>query len=258
MDIHKPKPWHGWAEFLKEIGTIVIGVLIALGAEQGVEWLHWRHAVEETREELAGDARTIIRLTGEREGQSACLAREFIAIRAILDRAAATGRLEPVAALNGPTREGWTIVSYEPAVSGQVLPHMDVKERGLLTGANLWSQYIQRNRDEEVRAWTALRAMESPGRPVGEAELVTLRAALSTAITQAEVMRSGARQFAGTMVATGRNSPEAVAKAWKTGLASPYRWACMEAGHDQDDTGRNLQWLQQPLTDPPAPRNRAD
>ena len=31
MDIHKPKPWHGVREFLKEIGTIVIGVLIALG-----------------------------------------------------------------------------------------------------------------------------------------------------------------------------------------------------------------------------------
>lgn len=40
MDVHKPKPWHGWREFLKEIGTIVIGVLIALGGEQLVERLH--------------------------------------------------------------------------------------------------------------------------------------------------------------------------------------------------------------------------
>jgi hypothetical protein len=45
MDIHKPKPWHGVREFVKEIGTIVIGVLTALGAEQGVEWLHWQHEV---------------------------------------------------------------------------------------------------------------------------------------------------------------------------------------------------------------------
>lgn len=33
QDIHNPKPWHGWPEFLKEIATIVIGVLIAVGAE---------------------------------------------------------------------------------------------------------------------------------------------------------------------------------------------------------------------------------
>jgi hypothetical protein len=40
MDIHKPKPWRGWPEFVKEIGTIVIGVLIALAGEQLVEQLH--------------------------------------------------------------------------------------------------------------------------------------------------------------------------------------------------------------------------
>ena len=40
MDIHKPKPWHGLRDFVKEIGTIVIGVLIALAGEQIVERLH--------------------------------------------------------------------------------------------------------------------------------------------------------------------------------------------------------------------------
>jgi hypothetical protein len=60
MDIHKPKPWHGLREFLKEYAIIVVGVLTALAAEQGVEWLHWRLKVEEgraaLRAELAGAA----------------------------------------------------------------------------------------------------------------------------------------------------------------------------------------------------------
>ena len=43
MDIHKPQPWRGWSELLKEIGTIVLGVSIAIGFEQAVEWRHWRH-----------------------------------------------------------------------------------------------------------------------------------------------------------------------------------------------------------------------
>src|SRR6266481_4454475 len=46
MDIHKPKPWRGVREFLKEYLIIVIGVLTALAAEQGVEWLHWRHEMQ--------------------------------------------------------------------------------------------------------------------------------------------------------------------------------------------------------------------
>jgi hypothetical protein len=54
MDIHKPKPWHGVRELLKEIGTIVIGVLIAIGAEQAVEALHHRAQAREA----AGKLRT--------------------------------------------------------------------------------------------------------------------------------------------------------------------------------------------------------
>jgi hypothetical protein len=37
MDIHKPKPWHGVREFLKEYVIIVVGVLTALaGASRGM------------------------------------------------------------------------------------------------------------------------------------------------------------------------------------------------------------------------------
>ena len=37
MHFHLPKPLHGWRAFTGEVGIIVIGVLIALGAEQIVE-----------------------------------------------------------------------------------------------------------------------------------------------------------------------------------------------------------------------------
>jgi hypothetical protein len=37
MEIHKPKAAHNVREFLIEIGTIVCGILIALGLEQAVE-----------------------------------------------------------------------------------------------------------------------------------------------------------------------------------------------------------------------------
>jgi len=55
MDIHKPKPWHGVREFLKEYVIIVVGVLTALGAEQGVEWLHWQHEVHVADEALRNE-----------------------------------------------------------------------------------------------------------------------------------------------------------------------------------------------------------
>jgi hypothetical protein len=42
VEFHKPKPVHNWRELLTEIGVVVIGVCIALAAEQAVEWWHWR------------------------------------------------------------------------------------------------------------------------------------------------------------------------------------------------------------------------
>src|ERR1700740_1773110 len=57
MDIHKPKPWHGVREFLKEYVIIVVGVLTALGAEQIADNLHWRHVVAEERAALNSNIR---------------------------------------------------------------------------------------------------------------------------------------------------------------------------------------------------------
>jgi hypothetical protein len=49
MHFHLPKPLHGWREFAGEVGIIVVGVLIALGAEQLVEAAHWRSEVRDFR-----------------------------------------------------------------------------------------------------------------------------------------------------------------------------------------------------------------
>lgn len=57
MHIHLPKSLHGWREFLKEIGIIVLGVLIALTAEQLVVWAHDRHLAYQARTEIQSELR---------------------------------------------------------------------------------------------------------------------------------------------------------------------------------------------------------
>jgi hypothetical protein len=52
MDLHKPKPWRGFREFLKEYLIIVVGVLTALAGEQVVEWSHQQHELREARDAL--------------------------------------------------------------------------------------------------------------------------------------------------------------------------------------------------------------
>ncbi len=53
LDVHPPhEPVHGWRDFLLHLATITLGLLIALGLEAGVEWLHNRHIVNVARENL--------------------------------------------------------------------------------------------------------------------------------------------------------------------------------------------------------------
>lgn len=55
MHFHLPKPLHGWREFVGEVGIIVLGVLIALGAEQIIDDIRWHQKVERTKAELNAD-----------------------------------------------------------------------------------------------------------------------------------------------------------------------------------------------------------
>jgi len=56
MHVHPPKPVHGWREFLNEVAIIVVGILIALAAENIVERMRWNeeadHATESVKDEL--------------------------------------------------------------------------------------------------------------------------------------------------------------------------------------------------------------
>jgi hypothetical protein len=59
MHIYLPKPLHGWRAFSGEVGIIVLGVLIALAADQAVEDWQWHRkadrAIELLRQEIADE-----------------------------------------------------------------------------------------------------------------------------------------------------------------------------------------------------------
>ena len=53
LDVHAPHAAaRGWRDFLIHIATIVIGLLIAIGLEQSVEWAHHKQQVREAREAI--------------------------------------------------------------------------------------------------------------------------------------------------------------------------------------------------------------
>jgi hypothetical protein len=53
FDVHPPSTSiHGWRDFLVHLATITIGLLIALGLENSVEWFHHRHVMHQAQASL--------------------------------------------------------------------------------------------------------------------------------------------------------------------------------------------------------------
>ena len=59
MDIHLPKPMHGWRAFIGEVGIIVLGVLIALGFGQLAETIHENTIASQARDAVRAEVREI-------------------------------------------------------------------------------------------------------------------------------------------------------------------------------------------------------
>jgi hypothetical protein len=73
MHFRLPKPLHGWREFAKEVGIIVLGVLIALGAEQAVTALHSREEVSDTKRAIGAEIGASVRYAAIRLAVQQCL-----------------------------------------------------------------------------------------------------------------------------------------------------------------------------------------
>ncbi len=160
MDIHKPKPWHGVREFLKEYLIIVIGVLTALAAEAGVEWLHWRHLAQQHEEDLRASAVQIVDLSVERLAQAPCargeLKRMAVALRASGDwKGANPGPDTPpgdylLPALLTQGRP-WPTAAWEAAVSDGTLAHLPRKEVSLYAFLFKVAREIEPPQEQEKR-----------------------------------------------------------------------------------------------------------
>ena len=96
MHFHLPKPLHGWREFAGEVGIIVIGVLIALGAEQLVEEVQWQRRVGSANEQLKTEVYRGGLNMAERIAVQRCLRGQIEKLGAQLDSADARWAGTPV------------------------------------------------------------------------------------------------------------------------------------------------------------------
>ncbi len=182
MHFHIPKPLHGWREFMGEVGIIVLGVLIALGAEQMVESVHWRIEMNGERQALYSEARENIGSVKWRQRLQPCIDRRLAELDAIFRAHAASRPIVLRGAVGRPVTSFMSTTAWQIAVSSQAVSHMSLKEK--LAFARAFSSY--ENLDQallrEQDAWLKLGVLDDPAL-LTEADWPPLRQAHAEAKT---------------------------------------------------------------------------
>jgi hypothetical protein len=180
MHFRLPKPLHGWREFVGEVGIIVIGVLIALGAEQLVATLHWRSEVRETDQRLVREMAMNLSSAYERFAIDACLRPRLTELR---DQLLASGTRWPgsratlandvyhsefPSVYRTPDRP-WSQTSWRTALSGDNLNHFDAQRVLEFSALHDDVDALDKTQAEETRASAMLGDLAFAG-PISPAD----------------------------------------------------------------------------------------
>jgi hypothetical protein len=181
MEIHKPKPVHSWRELLTEIGVVVIGVGIALAAEQAVEWLHWRVQVADAREVIATELTENLVAAFRRIRTADCVDRRLDQLSLILDAASKKGSLPPIGDIGVPYRSTYPDGAWASVIASPAATHFPRERLAAIASVYKGIDRIREFNSQELVAWNSLYAMVGPGRRLDPASEAKLRDALSQA-----------------------------------------------------------------------------
>jgi hypothetical protein len=181
MEGHKPKPIRDWRQLLTELAIVVVGVCLALAAQQAVDWLHWRNEVVEAREAIASEMATNTISAITRLRTQNCVERRLDALANILDQASRTGRLPPVGYIGFPPQRAYSSGAWESVVASQTASHFSREQLASLGRIYRIPEVATETARSEMEVWGSLSTMIGPGRRLDPASEVELRKSLGLA-----------------------------------------------------------------------------
>jgi hypothetical protein len=171
MEIHKPKAVHGWRELAKEVGIIVIGVLIALGAEQVVQRIEWHHktgaAEEAMRLELGKDDGPQV---WGRYAMHVCIDGTLDAIRAGAENHASRAEMAALIARHRTPFWTWDALAFAGANASDVSLHLSSETMHGWTMAYATIPALNQANAKEFNDGADLVALSRTGGPLSDAE----------------------------------------------------------------------------------------
>lgn len=180
-----PKPRFNLTErqskFFREVGSVVLGVLIALGLGAIATEIGWRFEVRNARHAMQVELGELIGQGEEREKVSSCVERRLDQIAGIVEAAEKAGRLPPLGSVQLPPWRTWPRGIWASTLNAQTAAHLDRDLLDNYSSAYEFADQMAVISVRELDVWTRLSAIVGPGRAFSTAEAIQMRGAIGEA-----------------------------------------------------------------------------
>ena len=181
MEIHKPKPVHNWRELASEVGVVVVGIVIALSAEQLLDRLEWHHKIDRGEEQMRlemsrDDGPEVL----QRIALADCVDHGLAQIRASIERA--DDRAATIAAIArvGIPRHTYESDAYRAAEASGVLARLDPQRLDRWNFLYSTMPVLDRIAEREYFDASALHGVRTSGVSLSEGEQLKLLEAVES------------------------------------------------------------------------------
>ena len=153
-------PFREQRAFLTEIAIVVIGVLLALGAEQVVQWWIWQDEVKESRAAISEELLYNLGSRKLRDDRYGCIERRLDDLQLWHDSLVAGRPLKPTVPIGQPGARTILFDAWEVAQNGQVAAHIPLKAR--MQYAKIYGFYrtYLDNQNLDLNRWGELQKFE--------------------------------------------------------------------------------------------------
>jgi hypothetical protein len=195
MHYHLPKPMHGWRAFVGEVGVIVLGVLIALAAEQVADDWRWQRKAHDAQEAINSELALDAGVFDARGMTTSCLRQQLREVASLVDGARKSGAIGQVKGITGPGGQIVSTAAWDAALADGTASHFPDDRRR--TYGLLYPTMVEYRHqlDEENRLWTHLRLLQRTSGNISDAMLADIAASAGEAAYRGHVASLSAEQM---------------------------------------------------------------
>lgn len=166
MSEGKSRAAHNWRNLAWEVGIVVGGVLIALGAQQIVESWSWRHKVAAAEESMQEEIKNSLLAGAELKRLDKCVTAQIDGLqRALVDGdTAAAARIAASPTMYGAGRL-WADNAFSSTLSAQVVDHLGAEKLKYYSQVYTMIRFGRQEQDAMESAADDLGTLRIPGLP---------------------------------------------------------------------------------------------